>query len=180
MIGLIRRIGHIGVVRNILFVIGLIALPAIANAQLHPRFYMHELRPGMMTREIILFAHAPLDTILWGGAEEANVIGFKGAYLNDSGEFRVAVQGPEITQITFISPQRTVEQNEKRWKGVVEKIRKMHGKPSEEYHNKYQMITWEGTGEQLRLTTSDGGRFYTMALTKPIQSTAPASNERTH
>lgn len=144
-----------------------VALPTLANGQLHKRFDLHGVRPGMLTREVILNSHAPIDTMLWGGVDGASILSFKGDFLDDHGEFRVAVQGPEVSQVTFISKSRGAAENTKVLKKVIEKLRQLHGKPTQEYHNVYQIITWESPGEKFSLTTSDKGQFYSIALTNP-------------
>ena len=143
------------------------------KAQTPKPFEMHGLRPGMLTREIILYSHAPLDTLLWGGEEGATVIGFKGRYFNDTGEFRVNVKGNEIVQVSFISIQRSVEQTEKAVTHEIAEIKKIAGAPEQDYHKVYRIITWSSGHEELKLTTADRGRFYNIALTAPQPLSVP-------
>ncbi len=141
--------------------------PLVVHAQLHKRFDLHGVRPGMLTREVILNSHAPLDTMVWGGFDGASILSFKGDFLEDNGEFRVAVQGPEVTQVSFISKKRSAADNAKVLGKVIEKLKKLHGKPTQEYHNVYQSVAWESPGEKFTLTSSDKGQFYSIALINP-------------
>ncbi len=143
---------------------GMLLISLTASAQSPKPLDMHGLRPGMSTAEIFLYAHAPLDTLQWGGTEAANVIAFNGIYLNDTGQFRVNTTGPDIMRVNFIAKQRSVEQNGAAYHRAIEKITKLLGKPYQDYHNKYRIITWNAGAEQLALTTADGGKFYSVAL----------------
>ena len=153
--------------------IALLLAALTVQAQVHKRFDLHGIRPGMLTREIILYSHAPIDTMLWGGADGGSMLSFKGEFLDDPGEFRIGIQGPDVTQITFVSKSRSAAENAKVLKKVIEKLRKLHGKPMQEYHNVYQIITWESPGEKFSVTTSDKGQFYSIALTNPEKQVAP-------
>ncbi|MDP4200592.1 MAG: hypothetical protein Q8922_09200 [Bacteroidota bacterium] len=148
--------------------IGLIALSLLVTdasfAQPGKPFELHGLRPGMLTREIILYSHAPLDTILWGGGDGASIISFKGECLHDSGEFRVSVEGPEVTQLLFVSKQRDSTHAQMAFNHTSAALDKLYGTP-EKYHNVYRIMTWEGAGQQLKLSTKDGGLFYSLGLT---------------
>src|SRR4051812_40732268 len=89
---LLNFMSFIGMVRrqilNALFILAGVVLSAqVIHAQLNPRFEMHGIRPGMLTREIILQSHAPLDTTLWGGADGASILQFYGSYMGDTGEY---------------------------------------------------------------------------------------------
>ncbi len=140
-------------------------LPLLASAQSPKPLDMHGLRPGMSTAEIFLFAHTPIDTLHWGGADGASVLAFKGIYLNDTGEFRLNVTGPDITRVSFIAKTRSADQNGAAYHRAIQKINKLLGNPAEDYHNKYRIVTWNAGAEQLVLTTADGGKFYSVALT---------------
>jgi hypothetical protein len=149
--------------RIIFIAFSVIFSAGVARTQSHSSFDIHGLKPGMIAREIILYSHAPLDTVFWDGKEGANIFGFKGEWLGDTGEFRVALGKNEITQITFTSNPRTTGQNVKAVEGILARIKKLYGKP-EDYHNVYRIVTWKEGNEQLKLTTSDGGVFYTVTL----------------
>jgi hypothetical protein len=139
-------------------------LPLFASAQTPKPLDMHGLHPGMITREIFLYAHAPIDTLQWGGKEAANLYAFNGSYLDDTGQFKVNVTGQNITRITFIAKTRNVDQNGAAYHRAMEAINKLLGNPAQDYHNKYRIVTWNAGAEQLVLTTADGGKFYSVAL----------------
>jgi hypothetical protein len=170
MLGELRSRGIFGSLkRNMIFKKAFLILFAMfiaesASAQTPKPLDMHGLRPGMSTAEIFLYAHAPLDTLQWGGTEAANVIAFNGIYLNDTGQFRVNTTGPDIMRVNFIAKQRTVEQNGAAYHRAIEKITRLLGKPYQDYHNTYRIITWNAGAEQLVLSTADGGKFYSVAL----------------
>jgi hypothetical protein len=128
---------------------------------------MHGLRPGMLTREIILHADAKLDTTIWGGTDGHNTIEFKGNYLRDTGNFRVYVIGSQITEVLFIAKQRPMAQNTKIFNRQMTEIKKLYGAPDQDYHNKYRIVSWEIDGLKLNLTTADSGKFYSLTLSKP-------------
>lgn len=167
--------------RNMIFKKSFITLAALliagtSSAQSPKPLDMHGLRPGMSTAEIFLYSHAPLDTLQWGGAENASVIAFKGIYFGDTGQFKVNVTGENITRVNFIAKERSVEQNGAAYHRAIEKITKLLGKPAQDYHNKYRIVTWNTGHEQLVLTTADGGKFYSVALTGGSHSnSAPAT-----
>ena len=160
-----------------LVTVGMLSLAVMVNARSSPNsFDIHGLKLGMITREIILYSHAPLDTVFWGGKEGANIFGFKGEWLGDTGEIRVSVDKNKITQIIFTSNHHTAVQNAKAVKGAVVQIGKLYGS-SEDYHNVYRIVTWKAGGEQLRLTTSDGGLFYTVTLSASQSASTPGPDE---
>jgi hypothetical protein len=143
----------------------ILLLPLIASAQTPKPLEMHGLHPGMSTREIFLYAHAPIDTLQWSGKETENVLAFKGIYLDDTGQFKINVTGQDIMRVTFIAKTRSVDQNGAAFHRMIEKITKLLGKPAQDYHNKYRIVTWNAGAEQLVLTTADGGKFYSVGLT---------------
>src|ERR1035437_1645521 len=110
----------------------------------------------MLTREIILYSHAPLDTTLWGGSNGQSIISFKGVCLKDSGEFRVSVEASEITQVLFVSPSRDSARTQLAYERIRTELEKLYGQP-EKYHNVYRILTWESHGQALKLSTKDGG-----------------------
>jgi hypothetical protein len=128
---------------------------------------IHGLRPGMLTREIILHAQAKLDTTVWGGSDGHNTIEFKGSYLRDTGNFRVYVIGSDITQVIFISNQRPIKDNTKVYNREMGEIKKLYGPPTEDYHNKFRIVSWESGGLKLNLNTADSGKFYSVSLSNP-------------
>ena len=162
--------------KSIFITIGLFFLTGTANGQTHGAFDIHGLKLGMITREIILHSHAPLDTLFWGGKEGASIFGFHSEWLGDTGEFRVAVDKNEITQITFTSNHHTAEQNRKAVEVIIVRIEKLFGNP-EEYHNIYRIVTWKAGSEQLRLTTSDQGVFFTTSLSASQPLSTPGPDE---
>ncbi len=157
------------IMKKFILFFGVLLFPLITPAQTSKQLYMHGLHPGMITREIFLYAHAPIDTLQWGGKESANVYAFKGIYLDDTGEFKINTSGQDITRITFIAKTRTVDQNGAAYHRAMEAITKLLGNPAQDYHNKYRIITWNAGPEQLVLTTSDGGKFYSVALTGSLK-----------
>ncbi len=140
-------------------------LPCGAQAQKHP-LEIHGLHPGMLTREIILHSHGPIDTLIWGSDQDASIFSFKGVFLKDSGEFRVATQGDDITQVTYIARERTVESNMKEFNKALAALKKYYGPPLEDYHNVYRIVTWASADDELKLTTADNGKFYSAAISK--------------
>ena len=154
---------------SVLFVL----LPGLGRAQ--KKFEIHGLKPGMITREIILYSHAPIDTMIWGGEDEASIFKFEGEYLSDSGEFRVGTDGNNVTQITFIAKRRKVEANDKAVAKALAELTKLYGPPSQDYTNVYHIIRWEWGMQQISLTTAEHGQFYTVALTKlePLSTPGP-------
>jgi hypothetical protein len=138
---------------------------------------LHGLRPGMITREIVLYSHAPLDTIHWEGSTGANTISFKGACMKDSGEFRVSVEGSNITQVQFVSPRRDSAHTRQAFERMRLGLEKLYGRP-EQYHNVYRILTWEANGEQLKLLTMDGGMFYSLGLTASQHLSVPGPDPR--
>lgn len=166
--------GRKGLMRRMGLLAGMLLMAAPSIAQPAKQMELHGLRAGMLTREIILYAHAPLDTILWTGARESNIIGFKGEFLKDSGEFRVSVNGSEITQVMFLSPRRDSARTRVAFERMHVGLEKLYGQP-EKYHNIYRIFTWEAPGQQLKLTTMDGGLFYSLALTamQPLSHPVP-------
>src|SRR3954463_11874736 len=98
-----------------LVLVGLIfcSFASNAEAQSSAPFEIHGIHPGMITREVVLHAHAPIDTMIWGGEDGASILAFKGEYLSDTGEFRVGTEGVNVSQVSFISKQRKPESNDK-------------------------------------------------------------------
>jgi hypothetical protein len=146
-----------------------------AHAQASAKFEIHGLRPGMIAREIVLHSHAPIDTMLWGGEDGANILAFKGEYLNDTGEFRVGTEGVNVSQVSFISRQRKPEANEKAVQRAIAAITKLYGPLSQDYTNVYHIVQWNSGGFQLTLTTMEHGQFYSIALSKiqPLSTPGP-------
>jgi hypothetical protein len=149
------------------FVIFLLTVSMAAAFQSQHSMEMHGIRPGMVTREIILHSQAKLDTTVWGGADGQNTIEFKGEYLRDTGQFRVYVKGPAVNQVTFIAPQRTMRDNTKIFNRQMAEIKKLYGNPEQDYHNKYRIVSWKSGGLKLNLTTADSGKFYSVTLSNP-------------
>ncbi len=147
----------------VLLVISVVSLTG--KAQTPKPLDMHGIRPGMITPEIFLHAHAPIDTMQWRGKEEANLYAFKGMYLDDTGQFRINTNGENIVRISFIAKTRSIDQNGAAYHRAIQSITKLLGKPYQDYHNKYRIVTWNAGDEQLVLSTADGGKFYSVALT---------------
>ena len=145
----------------------LAAFPRSGAAQLKSRFDMHELKPGMLTREIILHAHAKLDTTIWGGEKGMSTITFRGSYLADSGEYRVETEAGLVAKITFKSILRTPEENKRAFDRALATFRRLHGKPAEEYENTFHIVTYQAPNELIRFTTADKGTYYSVALSNP-------------
>ncbi|SRR5579883_516306 len=143
----------------------ILLIPLSLKAQNHP-LEIHGLHTGMLAREVILHSQAPVDTMIWGGEDGASIFSFKGEYLRDSGDFRIGLQGTEITQVSFIARERSVEANTKIFNKVYSELKKIYGPPIEDYHNVYRIITWASATEELKLTTADQGKFYSVTLTK--------------
>ncbi len=150
---------------NIFILIVAILLSSNASAQSTKPVEMHGIIPSMSTAEIFLHAHAPIDTLQWGGKDAASVLAFNGTYLGDTGQFRINVTGQDIKRISFIATERSIEKNGAAYHRAIEKITKLLGKPAQDYHNTYRIVTWNVGAEQLVLTTADGGTFYSIALT---------------
>lgn len=146
----------------VLFVLSVITL--CGKAQTPKPLDMHGIHPGMITPEIFLYAHAPIDTLQWRGKEAENLYAFRGIYLDDTGQFRINTNGQNIARVTFISKTRTSDQNGAAYHQAMQNINKLLGKPAQDYHNKYRIVTWNAGAEQLVLTTTDGGKFYSVAL----------------
>jgi len=156
----------------IVFVLSIL-LPVASNAQ--KSFDIHGIHPGMITREVILQAHAPIDTMIWGGEEGASILAFKGEYLSDTGEFRVGTEGVNVSQVSFVSKQRKPESNDKAVQRMIVAITKLYGPPSQDYTNVYHIIQWDWAGLQLTLSTMEHGQFYSLALTKVQPLSTPGS-----
>ncbi|GEM_PF-3260086 len=149
------------------------AMVPTLHAQQKKPLDIHGLQPGMITREIILHSHAPLDTVLWNGEDGANIIAFRGAYLSDSGQVKVNVNQNTVTQISFVSEERTPEENDRIVQKMIASITTLLGKPSDQYHNVYRIVTWDSGSEELTLTTTDRGRLYSINLTAPHPMSTP-------
>ena len=147
-------------------------LPFVAQAQ-SSSADIHGLKPGMITREIILHSHAKLDTLAWNGPDGADQYGFSGSYLNDTGNFRINTDANSIVRVSFVSETRTVPQNGAAFHRALNDLTKEYGKPYEDYHNVYRIITWNVGKEQLTLTTTDGGKFYTVTLSAQHAMSTP-------
>jgi hypothetical protein len=170
-----RLFGFMGFgIRKKVMIVFLLLMPAVAATQSQRSMELHGLRPGMLTREIILHAQAPLDTSVWGGKNGQNTIEFKGEYLCDTGQIRVYVKGSAITQVTFIARQRATVDNMKAFNREMAEIKKLYGSSVQDYHNKYRIVSWESGGMQLNLTTADSGKFYSATLSNPLVNTGPA------
>lgn len=135
---------------------------------------LHGLRPGMLTREIILNAHAPIDTMLWGGTNGASMLRFRGQIQKDSGEFRLSVEGSAIKQILFVSQTRDTAKTRVAFDKMHATLTKLYG-PAEEYHNTYHIWTWEKPGQQMKLSTMDRGLFYSISL---VEHSAPVATAK--
>src|ERR1035441_2776927 len=156
-----RLIGFMGFgMRKRIIIFFLLMMSMAPAVQSQHSMEMHGLRPGMLTREIILHAQARLDTTVWGGADAQNTIEFKGEYLRDTGQLRVYVKGSDVNQVTFIARQRPIADNTKAFNREMREIEKIYGSPLQDYHNKYRIVSWESGGLQLNLKTTDTGRVF--------------------
>ena len=149
----------------------LMLLPPVQPKQIE----LHGLRPGMLTREIILQAHAPIDTMMWGGGNGASMLRFRGSIEKDSGEFRLSVLGPKIQQILFVSQTRDSTKTRVAFEKMQKAFAKRYGS-AEEYHNSYHIWTWEYPGQQMKLSTMDRGLFYSITLVEHSDPAVPATN----
>jgi hypothetical protein len=154
--------------------LGFVFFGVIAVGFVQPKsIEIHGLRPGMLTREIVLNAHAQLDTMMWGGANGASMIHFRGEFLKDSGEFRVSVEGPDVKQVLFVSQQRDTTKTRLAFDKMHAALAKLYG-PAEEYHNSYHIWTWQKPGQQMKLSTMDRGQFYSIVLVEHGSPLVPA------
>ena len=149
----------------------LVMLPLLQPKQME----LHGLKPGMLTREIILQAHAPIDTMMWGGADGASILHFHGSIEKDSGEFRISVKGPKIEQILFVSQSRDSARTRIAFDKMHATLTKLYG-DAEQYHNIYHIWTWEKPGQQMKLSTMDKGLFYSITLVERGNKLVPAPN----
>lgn len=138
-----------------------VLLPGFAQAQ--KPMDLHGLRPGMLTREIILQSHSKIDTMMWGGLEGASMLSFKGALDIDSGEFRISVVGPTIRQVLFISRATDTTHARLAFERIHMRLEKLFGR-AEKYVNDYHIYTWELPGQQMKLSTRDHALFYSIVL----------------
>jgi hypothetical protein len=147
----------------------LVLLPIMQQKEIE----LHGLKPGMLTREVILQAHAPLDTMIWGGAEGVSILHFHGAIEKDTGEFRITVKGPKIEQILFVSPTRDTAKTRIAYDKMHATLTKLYG-DAEQYHNTYHIWTWEKPGQQMKLSTMDKGLFYSITLVEHGSKLVPS------
>jgi hypothetical protein len=158
---------------RLLGLLGLLIFGAVQPKQIE----LHGLKPGMLTREIILYSHAPIDTMMWGGSNGVSILRFHGSIEKDSGEFRITVNGTKIERVLFVSRTRDSAKTRVAFEKMQKALTKRYGN-AEEYHNTYHMWTWDMPGQQLKLSTMDRGLMYTIMLVEHGSPLMPSPDNR--
>lgn len=128
---------------------------------------LYNLVPGLKLEEIDPRVDAPLDTMVWDDNNRNGIIKFVRGYQGIHGEYRIAVDFGNVSQVIFTAPVRTSDETAAMYKRLANLCAGMYGEPDVNYYNApYREMRWEGIRQSVSVKTRDSTTYVSLVLSK--------------
>lgn len=145
-----------------LFAAGSYVIPA--HAQSIDTISVAKIQPGDALRDVVVRVDEKIDTMIWGGKEGASILKFTKPYYGFPGEFRIATDGPYVSQLTFTTTFKSAEETKKAFEKLSDIFTKAYGPSTDQYKNVYNQIKWRGAKQSIAIQNQDGNNYVSVVL----------------
>jgi hypothetical protein len=153
-----------------LFCFVLIVIAGSLSAQVRPDIdtvTLYNLVPGLKVEDIDPRVDAPLDTMVWDDKNRNGIIKFVRAYQGIHGEYRMAIDAGNVSQVIFTAPVKNAEETLNMYKRLSGLCTNMYADPDVNYYNApYREMRWEGLKQSVSVKTKDGTTYVSLVLSK--------------
>ena len=128
---------------------------------------LYNLVPGLKVEEIGSRIDAPLDTMVWDNQNRNGIIKFVRGYQGIHGEYRLAIDWGNVSQVIFTAPVKNADETSNMYKRLSELCMGMYGEPDINYYNApFREMRWEGLKQSVSVKTKDGTTYVSLVLSK--------------
>jgi hypothetical protein len=128
---------------------------------------LYNLVPGLKVEDIDPRVDAPLDTMVWDTKNRNGIIKFVRAYQGIHGEYRMAIDWGNISQVIFTAPVKTPDETANMYKRLTDICMNMYGEPDINYYNApFREMRWEGLKQSVSVKTKEGTTYVSLVLSK--------------
>ena len=143
---------------------------AVSVAQSRPDIdtvTLYNLVPGITIKDIDPRVDAPLDTLVWDDVNHTGIIKFVRGYHGIHGEYRLAVDKGNVTQVIFTTPLKNADETVPMYKRLSDLCTGFYGEPDINYYNApYREMRWEGMKQSVSVKTREGTTYVSLVLSK--------------
>lgn len=128
---------------------------------------LYNLVPGLKVEEVGSRIDAPLDTMVWDNENRNGIIKFVRGYQGIHGEYRLAVDWGNVSQVIFTAPVKNADETSNMYKRLSDLCMGMYGEPDINYYNApFREMRWEGLKQSVSVKTKDGTTYVSLVLSK--------------
>lgn len=128
---------------------------------------LYNLVPGLKVEDIDARVDAPLDTMVWDGKSRNGIIKFVRGYQGIHGEYRVAIDAGNVSQVIFTAPVKNADESVSMYKRLTDICTNMYAEPDINYYNApFREMRWEGIAQSVSVKTKDGSPYVSLVLSK--------------